>query len=313
MKNDRLIDLGLTGYEELFMSTEERLDARKPKVEAIPLAALTPFRNHPFQVKEDEEMAQLIRSIADAGVLSPALARPLPDGGYELISGHRRLAACKALGMDTMPVIVRDLTDEEAVITMVDSNLQREHILPSEKAFAYKMKMEALKNQGKRTDLTLPQVATKLDAAAEIGKSADESRDQVFRYIRLTHLIPDILKLVDEGKIALTPAVELSYLQPSEQEMLFSVMDSDEVTPSLSQARRLRRMSEEQRFTDSAVMQLMSEVKGNQVEYVKVPVDKLRSFFRPDTSMKQMTETLVKAMDFYNKHLERQHRDRDAR
>ena len=313
MKNDRLIDLGLTGYEELFMSTEERLDAKKPKVEAIPLAALTPFRNHPFKVKEDEEMAQLMRSIADAGVLSPALARPLPDGGYELISGHRRLAACKALGMDTMPVIVRDLTDEEAVITMVDSNLQREHILPSEKAFAYKMKMEALKNQGKRTDLTLSQVATKLDAAAEIGKSADESRDQVFRYIRLTHLIPDILKLMDEGKIALTPAVELSYLQPSEQETLFSIMDCDEVTPSLSQAQRLRRMSEEQRFTDSAVMQLMSEVKGNQVEYVKVPVDKLRSFFRPDTSMKQMTETLVKAMDFYNKHLERQHRDRDAR
>ena len=313
MKNDRSIDLGLTGYEELFKSTEERLDARKPKVEAIPLAALTPFRNHPFKVKEDEEMAQLIRSIADAGVLSPALARPLPDGGYELISGHRRLAACKALGMDTMPVIVRDLTDEEAVITMVDSNLQREHILPSEKAFAYKMKMEALKNQGKRTDLTLSQVATKLDAAAEIGKSADESRDQVFRYIRLTHLIPDILKLVDEGKIALTPAVELSYLQPPEQETLFSIMDCDEVTPSLSQAQRLRRMSEEQRFTDSAVMQLMSEVKGNQVEYVKVPVDKLRSFFRPDTSVKQMTETLVKAMDFYNKHLARQRKDRDAR
>lgn len=313
MKNDRSIDLGLTGYEELFKSTEERLDARKPNVEAIPLAALTPFRNHPFQVKEDEEMAQLIRSIADAGVLSPALARPLPDGGYELISGHRRLAACKALGMDTMPVIVRDLTDEEAVITMVDSNLQREHILPSEKAFAYKMKMEALKNQGKRTDLTLSQVATKLDAAAEIGKSADESRDQVFRYIRLTHLIPDILKLVDEGKIALTPAVELSYLQPSEQEMLFSVMDSDEVTPSLSQARRLRRMSEAQTLTDDAVLQLLSEVKGNQVEYVKVPVDKLRSFFRPDTSVKQMTETLVKAMDFYNKHLARQRKDRDAR
>ena len=313
MKNDRSIDLGLTGYEELFKSTEERLDAKKPKVEAIPLADLTPFRNHPFKVKEDEEMAQLIRSIADAGVLSPALARPLPDGGYELISGHRRLAACKALGMDTMPVIVRDLTDEEAVITMVDSNLQREHILPSEKAFAYKMKMEALKNQGKRTDLTLSQVATKLDAAAEIGKSADESRDQVFRYIRLTHLIPDILKLVDEGKIALTPAVELSYLQPSEQEMLFSVMDSDEVTPSLSQARRLRRMSEAQTLTDDAVLQLLSEVKGNQVEYVKVPVDKLRSFFRPDTSVKQMTETLVKAMDFYNKHLARQRKDRDAR
>ena len=306
MKNDRSIDLGLTGYEELFMSTEERLDAKKPKVEAIPLADLTPFRNHPFKVKEDEEMAQLMRSIADAGVLSPALARPLPDGGYELISGHRRLAACKALGMGTMPVIIRDLTDEEAVITMVDSNLQREHILPSEKAFAYKMKMEALRHQGRTSDQLGPKLTVE-----EIAKG--DSASQVKRYIRLTNLIPEILQMVDDGRIALTPAVELSYLQPSEQETLFSIMDCDEVTPSLSQAQRLRRMSEEQRFTDSAVMQLMSEVKGNQVEYVKVPVDKLRSFFRPDTSIKQMTETLVKAMDFYNKHLERQHRDRDAR
>lgn len=308
MKNDRLIDLGLTGYEELFMSTEERLDAKKPKVEAIPLAALTPFRNHPFKVKEDEEMAQLMRSIADAGVLSPALARPLPGGGYELISGHRRLAACKALGMDAMPVIVRDLTDEEAVITMVDSNLQREHILPSEKAFAYKMKYDALKHQG-----TSSQLGTKLRTDELLAQNSSDSRNQIQRYIRLAHLIPDILKLVDEGKIALTPAVELSYLQPSEQEMIFSVMDSDEVTPSLSQARRLRRMSEAQTLTDDAVLQLLSEVKGNQVEYVKVPVDKLRSFFRPDTSVKQMTETLVKAMDFYNKHLARQRKDRDAR
>lgn len=308
MKNDRSIDLGLTGYEELFMSTEERLDAKKPKVEAIPLADLTPFRNHPFKVKEDEEMAQLMRSIADAGVLSPALARPLPDGGYELISGHRRLAACKALGMDAMPVIIRDLTDEEAVITMVDSNLQREHILPSEKAFAYKMKMEALSHQGK----TSRQVGERW-SVSQISEAGTDSERQIHRYIRLTHLIPDILKLVDEGKIALTPAVELSYLQPSEQEMLFSVMDSDEVTPSLSQARRLRRMSEAQTLTDDAVLQLLSEVKGNQVEYVKVPVDKLRIFFRPDTSVKQMTETLVKAMDFYNKHLARQRKDRDAR
>lgn len=306
MKNDRSIDLGLTGYEELFMSTEERLDAKKPKVEAIPLADLMPFRNHPFKVKEDEEMAQLMRSIADAGVLSPALARPLPDGGYELISGHRRLAACKALGMDAMPVIVRDLTDEEAVITMVDSNLQREHILPSEKAFAYKMKMEALRHQGRTSDQLGPKLTVE-----EIAKG--DSASQVKRYIRLTNLIPEILQMVDDGRIALTPAVELSYLQPSEQETLFSIMDCDEVTPSLSQAQRLRRMSEEQRFTDSAVMQLMSEVKGNQVEYVKVPVDKLRSFFRPDTSVKQMTETLVKAMDFYNKHLARQRKDRDAR
>ena len=291
MKNDRSIDLGLTGYEELFMSTEERLDAKKPRVEAIPLAALTPFRNHPFKVKEDEEMAQLMRSIADAGVLSPALARPLPDGGYELISGHRRLAACKALGMDTMPVIIRDLTDEEAVITMVDSNLQREHILPSEKAFAYKMKYDAIKRSPGRKE-NGDQLGHQIKSIDSLAENSPDSRNQIQRYIRLTNLIPDILKLVDEGKIALTPAVELSYLQPSEQEMLFSVMDSDEVTPSLSQARRLRRMSEAQTLTDDAVLQLLSEVKGNQVEYVKVPVDKLRSFFRPDTSMKQMTETL---------------------
>ncbi len=300
------IDLGLSGYDELFMTEQERADTRKPKVEELPISELTPFKNHPFKVKNDAEMAELMKSIADAGVLSPALARPREGGGYELISGHRRLAACKALGMDTMPVIVRKLTDEEAVITMVDSNLQREHILPSEKAFAYKMKLDALKHQGK--------------SSGQLGQkwSRDELSDtdsgrQIQRYIRLTNLIPEILQMVDDGKIALTPAVELSYLQPSEQETLFSIMDCDEVTPSLSQAQRLRRMSEEQRFTDSAVMQLMSEVKGNQVEYVKVPVDKLRSYFRPDTSMKQMTETLVKAMEFYNRHLERQRRDRDAR
>ena len=305
LKN-QTIDLGLSGYDELFMNEQERADTRKPKVEELPLSELTPFKNHPFKVKNDAEMAELMKSIADAGVLSPALARPKEGGGYELISGHRRLAACKALGMDTMPVIVRKLTDEEAVITMVDSNLQREHILPSEKAFAYKMKLDALKHQGK--------------SSGQLGQkwSRDELSDtdsgrQIQRYIRLTNLIPEILQMVDDARIALTPAVELSYLQPSEQGMLFSIMDCDEVTPSLSQAQRLRRMSEEQRFTDSAVMQLMSEVKGNQVEYVKVPVDSLRSFFRPDTSMKQMTETLVKAMDFYNKHLERQRRDRNAR
>ena len=305
LKN-QTVDLGLTGYDELFMTGQERADSRKPKVEEIPLTELTPFKNHPFKVKNDAEMAELMKSIADAGVLSPALARPKEGGGYELISGHRRLAACKVLGMDTMPVIVRRLTDEEAVITMVDSNLQREHILPSEKAFAYKMKLDALKHQGK--------------SSGQLGQkwSRDELSDtdsgrQIQRYIRLTNLISEILQMVDDGKIALTPAVELSYLQPSEQEALLSIMDCDEVTPSLSQAQRLRRMSENQTLTDTAAMQLMSEVKSNQVEYVKVPVDSLRSYFRPDTSMKQMTETLVKAMDFYNKHLERQRQDRDAR
>ena len=308
MKKNQVIDLGMTGYDELFMNDQERADIRKPKVEEIPLTELTPFKNHPFKVKNDEEMTELMKSIADSGVLAPALARPKDGGGYELISGHRRLAACRALGMETMPVIIRNLTDEEAVITMVDSNLQREHILPSEKAFAYKMKLEAIKHQGKAST----QLAQKLSVEL-VGDAAGESKDQVRRYIRLTELIPDILQMVDDGKIALTPAVELSYLQDFEQEALFSIMDCDEVTPSLSQAQRLRRMSEDQTFTDRTAMQVLSEVKGNQVEYVKVPVDQLRSYFRQGTSIKQMTETLVKAMEFYNKHLERQRRDRDAR
>ena len=308
MKKNQVIDLGLTGYDELFMNDQERADIRKPKVEEIPLTELTPFKDHPFKVKNDEEMAELMKSIADSGVLAPALARPKDGGGYELISGHRRLAACKALGMETMTVIIRNLTDEEAVITMVDSNLQREHILPSEKAFAYKMKLEAIKHQGKAST----QFAQKLSVEL-VGDAAGESKDQVRRYIRLTELIPDILQMVDDGKIALTPAVELSYLQDFEQEALFSIMDCDEVTPSLSQAQRLRRLSEKNTLTESSILQILSEVKGNQVEYVKVPVDSLRSYFRPDTSIKQMTETLVKAMEFYNKHLERQRRDRDAR
>ena len=293
----------------------EILSPPKKKAANIPIEKLHTFNGHPFKVLDNEEMEILTESIRQQGILSPLIVRPMenkPDE-YEVISGHRRLYASVKAGLTEVPALIYPLDRNAAIIAVVDSNIHREQILPSEKAFAYKMKMEAMKEQGKRTDLTLSQVATKLDAAAEIGKSADESRDQVFRYIRLTHLIPDILKLVDEGKIALTPAVELSYLQPSEQEMLFSVMDSDEVTPSLSQARRLRRMSEAQTLTDDAVLQLLSEVKGNQVEYVKVPVDKLRSFFRPDTSVKQMTETLVKAMDFYNKHLARQHKDRDAR
>lgn len=293
----------------------EILSPPKKKAANIPIEKLHTFNGHPFKVLDNEEMEILTESIRQQGILSPLIVRPMenkPDE-YEVISGHRRLYASVKAGLTEVPALIYPLDRNAAIIAVVDSNIHREQILPSEKAFAYKMKMEAMKEQGKRTDLTLSQVATKLDAAAEIGKSADESRDQVFRYIRLTHLIPDILKLVDEGKIALTPAVELSYLQPSEQEMLFSVMDSDEVTPSLSQARRLRRMSEAQTLTDDAVLQLLSEVKGNQVEYVKVPVDKLRSFFRPDTSVKQMTETLVKAMDFYNKHLARQRKDRDAR
>ena len=311
MRADR-IDLGLTGYDELFMSTEERLDARKPKVDELPLDELKPFKDHPFKVMEDEEMERLKESIRESGVLIPALARPT-ESGYELISGHRRLAACRALGMSTMPVIVRNLTDEEAIITMVDSNLQRERILPSEKAFAYKMKMDALSRQGKRTDLTSTQPVSKLRSNEIVGASGGESREQVQRYIRLTNLIPDILKLVDEGRIALTPAVELSYLNNHEQEVLNEIMYCDELTPSLSQAQRLRKLSEDYTLTDGGISQIMSEIKGNQKEYVRVPTDSIRKYFTRDTTVKQMEQTIVKAMEFYNKHLERQRNDRDAR
>lgn len=306
MKADR-IDLGLTGYDELFMSTEERIDAKKPKVDELPLDKLKPFKEHPFKVMEDEEMERLKESIRESGVLIPALARPT-ENGYELISGHRRLAACRALGLSTMPVIVRNLTDEEAVITMVDSNLQREHILPSEKAFAYKMKMDALKHQGR----TSGQVGPKW-SITEIAESTSDSERQIKRYIRLTNLIPDILKLVDEGRIALTPAVELSYLNSHEQNALYQIMDCDEVTPSLSQAQRLRKLSEDYTLTDSGISQIMSEIKGNQKEYVRVPADSIRKYFTRDTTVKQMEQTIVKAMEFYNKHMERQRNNRDAR
>ena len=280
MKADR-IDLGLTGYDELFMSTEEGLDTKKPKVDELSLDELKPFKDHPFKVIGDEEMERLKDSIRESGVLIPALARPA-ENGYELISGHRRLAACRALGLSTMPVIVRNLTDEEAIIAMVDSNLQREHILPSEKAFAYKMKMEALSHQGK----TSRQVGEKW-SVSQISEAGNDSERQIHRYIRLTNLIPDILKLVDEGRIALTPAVELSYLNSHEQNALYQIMDCDEVTPSLSQAQRLRKLSEDYTLTDSGISQIMSEIKGNQKEYLKIEAAPLKRYFPPGTTAKQ--------------------------
>jgi ParB family chromosome partitioning protein len=277
----------------------------------LPLDQLRPFPQNPYRVEDNEEMEALTESIREQGILTPILVRRISDtdDGYEVISGHRRLYAAGKAGLKEVPVQITDMDRNAAAIALVDSNLHREHILPSEKAFAYKMKFEAISHQGRTSGQVGPKLS--VDTISE-----NDSGRQVKRYIRLTNLIPEILQLVDDGKIALTPAVELSYLQPSEQETLFSMMELHLVTPSLSQAQRLRRMSEEQRFTDRAAMQIMSEVKGNQMEYVKVPLDSLRSFFRPDTSMKQMTETLVKALEFYNRHLERQRqrtRDRDAR
>ena len=300
MKADR-IDLGLTGYDELFMSTEERIDAKKPKVDELPLDNLKPFKEHPFKVMEDEEMERLKESIRESGVLIPALARPT-ENGYELISGHRRLAACRALGMSTMPVIVRNLTDEEAIITMVDSNLQREHILPSEKAFAYKMKYDALKRSPGRPSKNSCQLGAKYRTDQEIANDASDSARQIQRYIRLTKLTPDILKLVDEGRIALTPAVELSYLNSHEQNALYQIMACDELTPSLSQAQRLRKLSEDYTLTDSGISQIMSEIKGNQKEYLKIEVAPLRRYFPPGTTAKQMQTTMLRAMEFYRQH-----------
>ncbi len=290
------INLGLTGYDDLFMSSEERADMKKPKVEELAISELRPFKDHPFRVKEDEEMEQLKKSIHESGVLVPALARPTEDG-YELISGHRRMAACAALGLETMPVIVRKLTDEEAVIAMVDSNLQREHLLPSEKAFAYKMKYEALKHQG-----TSRQVGTKLRTDEEIAEEGSDSARQIQRYIRLTNLIEPILKMVDEGRIALTPAVELSYLQRFEQIALYRIMERDDVTPSVYQAKQLRQLSQEEKLNDESIAALISEPKANQKEFVRVPCEQLRRYFPQNATPKQMQETLLRAMEFYRQH-----------
>ena len=290
------INLGLTGYDDLFMSSEERADMKKPKVEEIAISELRPFKDHPFRVKEDEEMEQLKKSIHESGVLVPALARPTEDG-YEMISGHRRMAACAALGLETMPVIVRDMTDEEAVIAMVDSNLQREHLLPSEKAFAYKMKYEARKHHGASR-----QVGTKLRTDEEIAEEGSDSARQIQRYIRLTNLIPSILKMVDEGRIALTPAVELSYLQRFEQIALYRIMDRDDVTPSVYQAKQLRQLSQEEKLNDESIAALISEPKANQKEFVRVPCEQLRRYFPQNATPKQMQETLLRAMEFYRQH-----------
>ena len=305
------IDLGMTAYEELFMNDQQRADNRKPKVEEVPITELFSFKEHPFKVKEDEELERLKESIRESGVLVPALARPRADGGYELVSGHRRMAACKALGLETMPVIIRDLTDEEAIITLVDANLQREHILPSGKAFAYKMKMEALKNRGKRTDVTSSQVATKFDAASEIGKPSGESRDQVFRYIRLTNLIPKLLDLVDNGSIALTTAVELSYLKPYEQEWVQDAIEYEECTPSLSQAGRLKKASQERTLTKEDVFFLMQEEKPNQRTVIKISRSELAKFFPKDYTDEQIKMAILKSLD--NQRRERLRRERDSR
>ncbi len=298
--------LPMNSLDELFSSQEERDDAKLERVKEIPLTELYPFRDHPFKIQNDEEMKHLIDSIQKFGTLTPALARPLPEGGYELISGHRRLAACQVLGIETMPVIIREMSDDEAVIAMVDANLQREHILPSEKAFAYKMKLDAIKHQGKAS----VQVAEKLLSVEKVADDAGESKDQVRRYIRLTYLIPELLSMVDENKIAFNPAVEISYLEQSEQRVLLNAMELNDCTPSHAQSIRLKKLSQEGVLQDQTIYDILAEQKPNQQEQYKFKREDIRKYFPKSYTDKQVCDTVIKLLEQWQR---RRERDRDSR
>ena len=270
-------------------------------MQEIPLDQLKPFKNHPFKVRDDQRMLDTVDSIREYGVLVPAIARPDPEGGYELISGHRRKRGCEMAGLQTMPVIIRDLDDDAAVLVMVDSNIQREELLPSERAFAYKMKLEALKHQGARSDLTSSQLGTKLRADELLAQQAGESRNQVQRFIRLTELISELLDMVDERKLAFNPAVEVSYLKRDEQRMLLEAMDAEQTTPSLSQAQRLKKFSQEGRLTEEAMSAIMSEEKKSDMDKVTLRSDTLRRYFPKSYTPKQMEQTIIKLLDVWQK------------
>ena len=277
----------LKSVDDIFQTEENRADAQRERVQEIPLDQLKPFKNHPFKVRDDQRMLDTVDSIREYGVLVPAIARPDPEGGYELISGHRRKRGCEMAGLQTMPVIIRDLDDDAAVLVMVDSNIQREELLPSERAFAYKMKLEALKHQGARSDLTSMQVAQKL-SVQKVGDDAGVSKDQVRRFIRLTELISELLDMVDERKLAFNPAVEVSYLKRDEQRMLLEAMDAEQTTPSLSQAQRLKKFSQEGRLTEEAMSAIMSEEKKSDMDKVTLRSDTLRRYFPKSYTPKQM-------------------------
>ena len=296
----------LSSYDEIFTTEEGRTESQQEHVQMIPLSELHPFEGHPFRVVDDEEMQKTVESVKQYGVLTPAIARPDPDGGYEIISGHRRLRASELAGLDKLPVIVREMDDDEAIIYMVDSNLQREHILPSERAFAYKMKLDAIKHQGARTDLsqegTSSRVGMKSPQALElVGKEAGDSRNQVHRYIRLTELIPEIRDMVDEKKIAFNPAVELSYLKPEEQREFLDAMDYAQATPSLSQAQRLKKLSQEGECKLDAMCEVMNEVKKDDMTTITIPHDVLRKYFARSYTPQQMQDVIVKLLDQWQK------------
>ena len=298
----------LKSVDDIFQTEENRADAQRERVQEIPLDQLKPFRNHPFKVRDDQRMLDTVDSIREYGVLVPAIARPDPEGGYELISGHRRKRGCEMAGLQTMPVIIRNLDDDAAVLVMVDSNIQREELLPSERAFAYKMKLEALKHQGARSDLTSSQLGTKLRADELLAQQAGESRNQVQRFIRLTELISELLDMVDERKLAFNPAVEVSYLKQDEQRMLLEAMDAEQTTPSLSQAQRLKKFSQEGRLTEEAMSAIMSEEKKSDMDKVTLRSDTLRKYFPKSYTPKQMEQTIIRLLDVWKQRQKNQER-----
>ena len=296
----------LKGADDIFSTEESRQEQQREQVQQIPIGELFPFKNHPFKVLDDESMQRTVESVEQYGVLSPLIARPRPEGGYEIISGHRRQHAAQLAGLDTLPVIVRQMDDDAAVLLMVDSNLQRENILPSERAFAYKMKLEALKNQGARSDLTSTQLVSKLRSNEQLGAENNQSRETVRRFIRLTNLMPELLDMVDEKKIAFNPAVELSYLDESQQRDFLEAMNDTQNAPSLSQAQRLKRLAQEGHFSYDVAFAVMGEEKKDELDKVVIKNDTLRKYFPRSYTPKQMEDTIIKLLDQWQRKQQRQ-------
>ena len=294
-------DLGMTPLDDLFSTDESRAESQLEKVVTLNPAEISDFPNHPFKVKQDEAMAEMVDSIRKYGVLVPALVRPKEDGGYEMVAGHRRKFAAALAELTEIPCIVRNLTDDEATIIMVDSNLQRETILPSEKAFAYKMKLDAMKRQGQRSDLTSRPLDTKSRSDEQLAKDSPDSARQIQRFIRLTELIPSVLQMVDDGKIAFRPAVELSYLSKNQQEALYSTMECEDCTPSLAQAIKMKEFSKDGKLTDEVILSIMQEEKPNQKEQFKMPKERINKYFAPGTPAQKIEDTIIKALELYRK------------
>ena len=299
-------NLALKGLDEMFSTEESRQEQKREQVQQIPIEELFPFKEHPFKVLDDEAMQRTVESVAQYGVLAPLIARPRPEGGYEIISGHRRQHAAELAGLDTLPVIIREMTDDAAVILMVDSNLQRENILPSERAFAYKMKLEALKNQGARSDLTSGQIGPKLRSDEQVALDAGESRKQVQRFVRLTNLIPELLDMVDEKKISFNPAVELSYLDESQQRDFLEAMNDTQNAPSLSQAQRMKKLAQEEKFTYEAAFAIMGEAKKDELDKVVIKNDTLKKYFPRSYTPRQMEDVIIKLLEQWQRRQQRQ-------